>query len=124
MSDTYKEKAKQYDAMIEAKNKDGQLDKYIEEQNAANAERMDTLMKNTAEVGSKLQAGMGKMKYIFAFYHKNLTITYFHILYLSYYIFISDEKQAKFDEGVKVAKQKLESSLAKAFDAANQEVKK
>ena len=67
MSDTYKEKAKQYEAMIEAKNKDGQLDKYIEEQNAANAERMDALMKNTAEVGSKLQAGMGKMKYYFVF---------------------------------------------------------
>ena len=65
MSDTYKEKAKQYEAMIEAKNKDGQLDKYIEEQNAANAERMDALMKNTAEVGTKLQAGMGKMTYYF-----------------------------------------------------------
>ena len=86
MSDTYKEKAKQYDAMIEAKNKDGQLDKYIEEQNAANAERMDTLMKNTAEVGSKLQAGMGKMKYIFAFYHKNFTMTYLNIPYYIYII--------------------------------------
>ena len=58
-SSFYQQKKKQYNAMIEARNKNEQLDKYISEQNKANMDRMNSLIKNTAKVGEKLQESMG-----------------------------------------------------------------